>query len=118
MGKREQWERRDYKTMTIENLIPIGSKNSISRSQLLTECKFYGIADTDRKMRRLIEDARQESVIICLSDGKGYYIPDKDDKDKLRHYINQEHGRSISILRNLKMARNLLEDLEKEREVI
>lgn len=103
--------------MNISELIPIGSKNSISRSQLLTECKFYGIADTDRKMRRLIEEARRDICVICLSDGNGYFIPDKDDKDKLRHYINQEHGRSISILRNLKMARNLLEDLEKEREV-
>ena len=101
--------------MNIAELIPIGSKNSISRSQLLTECKFYGIADTDRKMRKLIEDARQKSVIICLSDGKGYYIPDKDDKDKLRHYINQEKDRYQSIAKNLKMAHALLEDMEKGR---
>ena len=98
--------------MSIIDIIPKGSKNAISRSYLLTLCKEYGIADNDREMRRLIEKERATNCIICLSDGKGYYIPDENDKDKLRHYINQEHGRSISIMRNLKMANNLLEDME------
>ena len=113
MGERTQRERGDYKVMRIQELIPKGSQNSISRSQLLADCRNYGIAETDRQMRKLIEDARKESVIICLCNGKGYFIPDKSDKDKLRHYINQEHDRSIAILRNLKMANNLLADLER-----
>lgn len=98
--------------MTIKDLIPIGSQNAVSRSQLLTECKEYGIADNDRKMRRLIEDARSQSVILNLQDGRGYFRPDKSDKDKLKHYVAQERDRSITISRNLQMASAMLEDLE------
>ena len=96
----------------IIDLIPTGSANAISREALLDKCILFGIALNDRAMRKAIENARKESVIICLSDGRGYFVPDKNDKDKLRHYINQEHDRSISILRNLKMANNLLSDME------
>ena len=98
--------------MTIKDIIPVGSKNAITRKNLLDRCLCAGLAENDRQMRKLIENARKESVIICLSDGRGYFLPDKDDQDKLRHYINQEHDRSISILRNLKMANNLLSDME------
>lgn len=96
----------------IVDLIPKGSANAISREALLNKCTVFGLAFNDRQMRKLIEEARKEAVIICLCDGRGYFIPDKDDQDKLRHYINQEHDRSIAILRNLTMANNLLEDME------
>ena len=101
--------------MKIENLIPKGKNNAISRKYLLSLCKEHGIADSDRKMRKLIEDARKEFCIICLSDGKGYFIPAKEDIKELRHYIAQEKCRSISINRNLKMASNLLADMESNR---
>lgn len=99
----------------IIDLIPTGSDNAISREALLDKCILFGIALNDRAMRKAIENARKESVIICLSDGRGYFLPDKNDQDKLRHYINQEHDRSIAILRNLKMANNLLSDMENNR---
>ena len=54
----------------------------------------------------------KRQTILNMQDGRGYFIPDKSDKDKLRHYINQEHDRSIAILRNLKMAHNMLADME------
>ena len=101
--------------MKITDLIPCGSKNAISRTYLLSLCKEHGIAENDRKMRKLIEDARKEFCIICLSDGKGYFIPAKDDIKELRHYIAQEKCRSISINLNLKMASNLLADMESNR---
>ena len=96
----------------IIDLVPEGSENAISRDSLLDKCELFGLASNDRQMRKLIENARKESVIICLSDGRGYFRPGRSDKDKLRNYINQEHDRSISILRNLKMANNLLADME------
>ena len=91
------------------------SENAISREALLDKCELFGLAFNDRQMRKLIEDARAENCILNLSDGRGYFRPGRNDKDKLRHYINQEHDRSISILRNLKMAHNLLADMENER---
>lgn len=101
--------------ISVIDLIPIGSKNAITREALLNKCTVFGIAFNDRQMRKLIEDARAENCILNLSDGRGYFIPDKNDQDKLRHYVNQEHDRSMTILRNLKMARAMLEDLEYER---
>ncbi len=98
--------------MRITDLIPRGSKNAISRAYLLSLCKEHGIAESDRKMRKLIEDTRKEFCIICLSDGKGYFIPAKDDIKELRHYIAQEKDRSKSILKNLRVANAVLEDLE------
>lgn len=99
----------------IVDLIPKGSDNAISREALLDKCILFGIAINDRAMRKAIEDARKSHCVLNLSDGKGYFIPDKNDQDKLRHYINQEHDRSIAILRNLKMANNLLSDYENNR---
>ena len=98
--------------MNIINLIPTGSKNAVKRSDLMRSCKEHGIAESDREMRRLIEKARDEICIVCLSDGKGYFVPDKTDKDKLRHYIAQERDRIKSVARNLGVATRLLEDLE------
>lgn len=101
--------------MNISEIIPAGKQNAISRANLLSLCQHYGIAKTDRQMRRLISQERANSVIISVQDGSGYFAPTKDDLSELRHYINQEHDRSISILRNLKMANNLLSDYENNR---
>lgn len=101
--------------MDIKTLIPVGKKNAISRTYLLTLCKQVGIADSDRKMRKLIENARKEFCIINLSNGTGYFIPAKEDVADLRHYIAQEKVRSLSIMHNLEMAKSLLADMEKGR---
>lgn len=99
----------------IIDLIPKGSDNAISREALLDKCIWSGIALNDRAMRKAIEDARKSVTILNMQDGRGYFLPDKNDQDKLRHYINQEHDRGLSILRNLNMANNLLSDMENNR---
>lgn len=97
---------------SITDIIPRGSKNAISRAYLLSLCKEHGIAKSDREMRRQIEQARKVDVILNLSDGRGYFIPDEQDKDKLRTYLKQESDRYKSVIRNLHIARAMLEDLE------
>ena len=99
----------------IAEIIPIGKKNAIKRQMLLTLCKAEGLAKNDREMRRQIEQARKGNVVINLSNGAGYFIPDKSDIADLRHYIAQEKDRSLSILHNLEMAKSLLADMEKGR---
>ena len=98
--------------MKISNLIPMGKKNAIKRDELLDRCVLFGLATNDRAMRSLIEDARKEVVILNMQDGRGYFRPTKDDLPELRHYVAQERDRSLTILSNLKMARNMLEDME------
>ena len=101
--------------LNVTSFIPIESENAITRENLLNKCIFAGLADNDRQMRKLIEDARKETVILNMQDGRGYFQPGKNDRDKLKHYVEQEHDRSISILRNLKMANNLLADIDNGR---
>lgn len=56
--------------MTITDFIPYGRENAISRQAL---AQLTGM--DDRQVRRMIEDARCNVVIINLQDGKGYYLP-------------------------------------------
>lgn len=101
--------------MNIVDLIPLGKRNAISRDRLLFECKMCGLTKSDRGMRRMIEDARKSTVILNMQTGDGYFRPEKEDLPELRHYIAQEHDRSMAILHNLKMAKNVLEDMEADR---
>ena len=98
--------------MNITEIIPMGKANAIKREELLYRCKMLGLATNDRGMRKLIEDARKENCILNMQNGAGYFRPTKDDLPELRHYVAQERDRSLTILSNLKMARNLLEDME------
>ena len=98
--------------MNIIELIPEGKANAINRADLLSKCQMYGLATNDRQMRRLIEEARRKFCILNLSDGKGYFKPTKDDLPELRHYVAQEMDRTLTILKNLKMAKNMLADME------
>ena len=101
--------------MNIQDLIPIGSEKAITRNDLLEKCQLFGIAGNDRQMRSMIEQARKNTVILNMQDGRGYFRPSVADKDKLKHYVSQESDRYISIAVNQKIARALLEDMEHER---
>jgi hypothetical protein len=106
-----------YAVETIVDLIPVGRANAISRQLLTEKCLAYGLIEPyqtsgDRAMRRLIEKAREEHVIINLQDGNGYFIPDKDDIDSVQTYINQSRSRYRHITRSMKYAGKLLEDMK------
>lgn len=100
--------------MEFISLIPEGRKNAIKRRDLVNLCIASGLVksgmNADREMRRLLELARQEHTISCLSDGKGYFIPLPEDIAELEQYINQENSRAIQSFRNVKIAKALLED--------
>lgn len=83
--------------MDILEFIPYGRKNAIKRRTL---CDLTGLRD--REMRRAIEEARNETPIINLQDGNGYYRP--DDRDDLQRYVLQEQARAKKILQNINVA--------------
>ncbi len=90
----------------ITECIPTGRRNAIRRSQLtdLTGLK-------DREIRRAIQEARQKTPIINLSDGKGYFLPDlkdRDDRNALKRYILQEEHRQKSVSQSVKAARKYM----------
>ena len=99
------------------DLIPYGKDNAISRKMLLVKAINYGLIPEgvnfhiDRYVRKLIQEARKDNVIICKPRG-GYYIPDEDDVTELAQYIAKEHRRALAIHTDLVMARRVLEDME------
>lgn len=99
------------------DLIPYGKDNAISRKMLLAKAINYGLIPKgvnfhiDRYVRKLIQEARKDNVIICKPRG-GYYIPDEDDVTELAQYIAKEHRRALAIHTDLVMARRVLEDME------
>ena len=97
------------------DLIPYGKDNAISRKMLVQQADFYGlippkVGSKDRYVRKLIQYARENNVIIAKPRG-GYYIPDENDATELAEYIATEHGRALAIHTDLVMARRVFEDM-------
>ena len=93
--KKTDYENTSY--INIEDIIPIGRKNAVSRKYLVS---ITGL--NDRLVRRAIENTNA----IIINTGKGYFIPnfeDENDVKEFRTYINQENARIHSI--NNKLAK-------------
>lgn len=84
--------------INILDYIPKGKENAISRAKLR-----YLTGLTDSKMRTLIREARHETPIINLQDGKGYYVP--TEIEEVDRFIAQEEKRAKSIFANLRSAK-------------
>lgn len=93
------------KKMDIVSLIPIGYENAITRSEL---CTLTGLPD--RKVRDMIFQARRETPIINLQDGKGYFIPSENDRAHVEKFVKQETARLKSVGWALKSARGFLKN--------
>lgn len=62
---------------------------------------------SDRMVRNLIEDLRNEGHLICnLQDGRGYYIAETEDEIWAQY--RQDCARAMSILRRIKPFRHAL----------
>lgn len=86
----------------IDEFIPTGRENAVSRSYL---AKVVG--KDDRKVRRMIEEARAAGALICNDqDGKGYWISE-DPKEWLAQY-RQDTARAMRILKRRKPLRDAL----------
>lgn len=92
--------------MDIRFYIGIGKENAVTRSKL---CELTGLHD--RKVRKLIADARKEgTTILNDQDGQGYFI--SDDLYELRRQFNANRSRALSILRQQKYLRQKIQDAE------
>ena len=91
----------------IERLVSVlkqGHESAITRQTLCNTMQM-----SDRKMRALIEKARDEGVLILNEqDGKGYYLP-KSIKDIERQY-RQDTSRAMAILKRRKHMRKILKE--------
>lgn len=93
--------------MNIVDFIPRGHKNAVSRKDL---CRRTGL--NDRIIRKLIEEARRNTIIISNNDGSGYWIfpdePTETEKEMLRRYVKQQESRAKSIFYALYPARQMM----------
>lgn len=92
-------EKRSFGTNRLMSHIPQGRENAKSRADLAYEMQM-----SDRSVRQLIEDARNEGCII-LNDqtGRGYYT--SDNLDDLERQYRQDTARALSILKRRKAIR-------------
>ena len=98
----ETLSKRDVTIPRIENYIPHGKDNAISRERL---SEITGLSD--RRVRKAIEYARLDDVIILnLQDGNGYF--QSDNPDEIEQNYRQEYSRAISILARLKYPKQRL----------
>lgn len=91
-------------SMDVTNLIAYltEAKEPVRRGELATMMDF-----TDRKMRRVIEDARRCGYLVVNGgNGTGYFLA-RNTADIVQHF-RIEQRRAMSILQRLKRAREVL----------
>jgi len=89
--------------MDIVDYIPFGRKNAITRTRLMI---VTGL--NDRQIREQISQARRDTVILNMQDGKGYFRPLPEERKLVEAYARQETARLRSIGWSLKAARKML----------
>ena len=85
--------------------IPFGRENAVTRTQLRI---MTGL--NDRKIRDKISEARRDTVILNMQDGKGYFRPLPEERHLVEAYDKQETARLKSIGWSLKATRQMLKN--------
>lgn len=91
--------------MDIVDYIPFGRENAVTRAQLRSRT---GI--DDRTIRDMIANARRDTVILNMQDGKGYFRPLPEERHLVEAYAKQETARLKSIGWSLKATRQMLKN--------
>lgn len=86
----------------LKNAIPYGRRNAITRDALAAK-----LGMSDRAMRKAIEEARGDGLLIlCEQNGRGYY--QSDDPAEMRCQYQQDTNRALAILKRRKPLRDAL----------
>lgn len=89
-------------TSTLASTLGFGRRNAISREALAEK-----LGMSDRNMRKAIEQARREGlVILCECNGRGYYL--STNLDEIQHQYYQDRSRALAILARCKTMRRQL----------
>lgn len=95
-------------SIKIVDYIPFGKENAISRQQLE---RVTGLSDRD--VREEISLARRNTVILNLSNGKGYFQPIQGEEDDLVvKYFKQEDSRLKRIGWSLLATRRRVKEIQ------
>ncbi|MDO4750117.1 MAG: hypothetical protein Q4A39_04665 [Eubacteriales bacterium] len=89
-------------TSKLASVIPHGRRNAISRKDLAEELGLK-----DRHMRQVVEDARNDGLIIlCECNGRGYY--QSNDLDEIYSQYIRDTKRASAIIKRCNSMRTLL----------
>jgi len=89
-------------------MLPIGSRNAISRQEL---SRLWDLGD--RAVRQVIAELRQmdfgdEFIIVSYSDGKGYYRT--SDIAEIEAFTAEMRSRALQIFAPLKKANRIIRE--------
>ena len=99
-----QEEYSDFRISELMATLKAGHNNATKREDLALKLDL-----SDRKVRSLIEKARQEGCLIMNNqDGRGYYLP-ASIEDIERQYW-QDTNRALAIFKRRKHMRRLLKE--------
>lgn len=92
-------------TILIENYIPFGYENRISREKLSADTHM-----SDRKIRKLMEEALLYRETLIINIDNGYFRPDGSlgDRQKAKAYLYREQMRTSSCSKRCKAIRQCL----------
>lgn len=91
--------------MNLVDFIPYGHDNAITSNQLGA---LTGLCSRD--IRKIISQAKRDTLIVNLQDGKGYFKPTKDERELVERYLKQEESRFKTIAWTLRSAREFLKE--------
>lgn len=99
------------------NLLMFGEENAVPREELTVKCIEAGLIskdskDPDRGMRKLLQRARKEYVILNDGKGNGYYRPTSKELIRLSKSNKRENGRAIEVFKSNQKAKALEEDFK------
>lgn len=90
---------REANTDVVASALGYGKKNAVPREYL---AEVLGVSD--RQMRKMIEDAKRDGLVVCNDqDDKGYYIA--DTPEEYGRQYTQTYNRAMSLLVQLKHMR-------------
>lgn len=96
-------ERKNALTGELLQLLPVGRENAVGRRALAARLQIG-----DRSVRKLIEDLRDQGILVCNDqDGRGYYIAASTDEVERQYRIDR--ARALAVMRRMKTARMLLQ---------
>lgn len=82
--------------MKIEDYIPYGHENGVTRKQLARLFEGQG-KDPDRMAREALQEARGRTAILNLGDGKGYFRPLPSEKDLVLRWRRGQLNRAKEV---------------------
>lgn len=82
--------------MKIEDYIPYGHENGVTRKQLAMLFEGRG-KDPDRMAREAIQEARGRTAVLNLGDGKGYFRPLPEEKDLVLRWKRGQISRANEV---------------------